>query len=618
MNNYKFFVFVGFFMLACSVISCKKYLDTVPDDFLTPSQYYQTEGELQNALTGIYDVLGSANVYQNTYWATLSSSNDIDYWRNNRTETTNPLYYNQIPSDALVTGTWNALYQGINRANELLAAVDESPVDTSIKTPVKAQAQFLRGYFYFLLVSNWGAIPLRLQPTRSVDDANLAKSSIADVYAQVLKDMTEAETFLPTLEEAGSDAGVRVIKTVAEGILARVCLTMAGEPLKDLSKFVDAKNWASKVISSGKHSLNPDYRQIFINHSADILEPKESMWEVGFYITSTNANEWGNLGSFNGIQFSNIDYGYCYGTYGITKKFWDLVSAISPTDLRRDWNLSPFRLSGPSTGLTGISKVYLSQTTANIWARWPGKWRREFENYSPKIKYGTPANFPILRYADVLLMYAEAENELNGPTDSAYWAINQIRERAQGTGNRITGFIVENGGAGYTSAPTVTLNSPVLGNTILTSATVTNGQVSVVNMSNIINGYFTGQPTITFSGGGGDGAVASAILSPIDPSVADVPRSQSQSTFRQLVRDERAVELSQEALRKHDLIRWGILVETMKALSASIRSNASVLASYQFEAIPGDNVSSKDVFLPIPLTELTLNKALGGVNNPGY
>lgn len=609
---------MGAMLLLNSMLSCNKYLNTVPDDFLTPTQYYQTEGELNTALTGIYDILGQAGLYQNYYWAVLSSSNDIDYWRSNLTANTNPLYYNQIASDSYVTGTWNTLYNGINRANAMLTAIDASPVDSATKVPLKAQAQFLRGYYYFLLVSNWGAVPLRLTPTTSVGDAVCARSSIADVYAQVLKDMTEAEPLLPTIAAVGSDAGIRVTNTVAEGILARVCLTMAGVPLNDVSKLSDAKYWAQKVIKSGVHSLNPDYRQIFINQCAGILEPKESMWEVSFSANTSNVSEKGNVGALNSIRFTNLDYGYCYGTYGVTKLLWDKVTAISATDLRRDWNMSPFTLGGATTGTTGVTKTYLFQTTAAIWGRYPGKWRREFETYTPKTTT-TTINFPILRYADILLMYAEAENELNGPTDSAYWALNQIRERAQGAGYRITAFTVTNGGSGYTSAPTVTVSSPAQGNTLLTTATVSGGKVTAVNMSSILNGYYTGQPTITFTGGGGGtGATASATLVAIVPTSADMAKGQSQAVFRQAVRDERAVELSQEALRKHDLIRWGILETNMRALAATIRANSTVLASYQYVATPCDNVSSKDIFLPIPLTELTLNSALNRENNPGY
>jgi hypothetical protein len=102
------------------------------------------------------------------------------------------------------------------------------------------------------------------------------------------------------------------------------------------------------------------------------------------------------------------------------------------------------------------------------------------------------------------------------------------------------------------------------------------------------------------------------------PTSADLTPGLLQVPFQQAIEDERAVELCQEGLRKHDLIRWGILVSTMKALSTYVRASASSIPTFQFVATPGDNITDREIFLPIPITELTLNKALNGVNNPGY
>ncbi|WP_315816140.1 RagB/SusD family nutrient uptake outer membrane protein [Paraflavitalea speifideaquila] len=409
--------------------------------------------------------------------------------------------------------------------------------------------------------------------------------------------MTVAEAALPTPLQVGTAAGIRVTNTVAEGILARVCLTMAGEPLKDASKYADAKMWAAKVINSGFHSLNPDYRQVFINHCADVIEPKECLWEAEFYRTPSNGSEWGTNGATNSINFRNIDYGLSYGQYALTKKYWDLVN-LTPNDLRRDWNMAPFALSGAQTGTTGIIKTAIGTTTANIWSRYEGKWRREFETYTPKASGATSINWPILRYADVLLMYAEAENELNGATADAYNAINLVRERAQGKGYRITGFTITNAGSGYTSAPAITVPSPTQGNGATATATISGGKIIAVTINNIGgNGaFYTSAPTITLTGGNGIGAVIAATLESIVPTSADLIAGLSQEAFRQAVRDERAVELAGEALRKHDLIRWGTLVSSMKALSAYIRADAGVISGFQYVAIPGDNVSSRDIF----------------------
>src|SRR5690606_608691 len=101
------------------------------------------------------------------------------------------------------------------------------------------------------------------------------------IYDLILKDMTEAETLVDDLADIGFPG--RVSRVAVQGILARVCLKMAGEPLKDASKLEDARSWAERVIESGKYQLNADYKQVFINHSADLYDIKESLWEIEFW-----------------------------------------------------------------------------------------------------------------------------------------------------------------------------------------------------------------------------------------------------------------------------------------------------------------------------------------------
>ncbi len=606
-------------LLAGTVSSCRKYLNTTPRDFLTPSQYYQTADQLNIALAGIYDELGSQNLYGQGWWNQINGGNDIEYWRNNTTPptTTSPRIYNENSSDSWVTGAWNTLYEGINRANSLLDAIDASPVDSATRKPIKAQALFLRGYYYFLLVSNWGGVPLRLHATTTVSTANLPRSSIQDGYTQVLSDMTAAEAALPTITQWGLKGSGHVSKTTAEGLLARVCLTMAGNPLNETARYEDAKSWALKVMNSGEHGLNPDYRQIFINQTADLYDTKESMWEVEFLYDPTNAHqEIGSIGYANSIKCNDITYGYCYGDEGVTRKLYDLGNAI-PGDLRRDWNTAPFNLSGTSPNVTKAPVT--STSNYNLWIRYPGKWRREFETVTPKNKTLAGTNFPILRYADVLLMFAEAENEINGPTPDAYKAINQVRERAQGTGNRVSSFTVTNSGSGYTAAPVVTISSPTQGNGATATATVSAGKVTALALSptNLGGAFYTAPPTITFSGGNGTGATATATLTAIVPTSADLAPGLTKDGFRSAIQDERARELCLEALRKPDLIRWGMLLSALKALANDPNISTATNPNYTYAGLSGVNATAKDVLLPIPVSEMTLNKTIGA-QNPGF
>lgn len=613
-----YFILILLGIVFGSLFSCKKYLNTVPSDFLTTDNYYQTASQLNIALTGVYDILTSQNLYGQGWYNQINGGTDIEWWRNNNTQptTTSPRIYNENSSDAWVQGAWNDLYTGINRANSLIDNLDVSPVDSATKNIVKGQALFLRGYFYFLLVSNWGGVPLRLHTPTDVNSIAFPKSTPAEVYEQVLKDMTQADSLLPQISYWGSSGSGHVSKTAAEGILARVCLTMAGAPLHDVSKYQDAKDWALKVINSGQHSLNPDYRQIFINECADLYDIKECMWEVEFLLDQTGTYKAiGSLGYANGIKCNSLDYGYCYGDLGVTRKLYDLDNSIS-NDLRRDWNTAPFMLSGSST----VTKSAITSTSNyNLWNRYPGKWRREFETNLPRNKTLDGTNFPIIRYADVLLMYAEAENEINGPTAEAYNAINLVRERAQGTGYRVSGFTITNGGSGYTSAPAVTISSPTLGNGATATATVSGGKVTTLALSPIGLGgaFYTSAPTITFSGGNGSGAVATATLTAINPVSADLKSGLTQADFRSAIQDERARELCLEALRRPDLIRWDLLLSNLRALANDPNISLATNPNFNYAGLSGRNATSKDVLLPIPITEMTLNTSIGS-QNPGF
>ena len=296
-------------------------------------------------------------------------------------------------------------------------------MDPVERNAILGEAQFLRGYYYFLLVSKFGDVPLKLEPTTitGASSSSVPRTPTVEVYTQILKDMTFAEANCYPATKFNYSS--RVSKTTVQGILARVCLTMAGYPLLDQSKYAEAATWAGKVQQSGIHSLNPSYSQIFINEAQDIYEIKEAMWEADFVGNDLNTSlENGRVGNTNGIQNSNQDFGYSYAFVNATKKLYDLYDA---GDLRRDWSIAPFGYSGALN--TEVPKGSL------IYDRNCGKWRRSYELLTPKSKNNTPINFPILRYADVLLMFAEADNQATGsPSVNAYDAVNQVRRRAFG------------------------------------------------------------------------------------------------------------------------------------------------------------------------------------------
>lgn len=516
-------------ILIGSASSCKKFLDTKPTDFLSPVNYYDTAEKLNYALDGVYDILGQRGVYGDALISRMGTEADEGFYA--ISTFSGPQVYNHSTSDSYVTTLWQLLYDGINRANILIDNINKPTMDENARRNILGQAKFLRAYYYFLLVSNWGDVPLTLTPTSSANNTSVARTPAAEVYKTIISEMTEAEPMVQTATQVGF--GGRVNRSAIDGILARVCLYMAGNPIKDVSKYKEALTWSEKVINSGEHSLNPSYQQVFINYAQDLYDIKESIWEVEFWgNTSGIYREGGRVGINTGIAnsfTSNNTVGYVYGFIQTTAK---LFNSYASTDLRRDWAIGPWRFVSQGT-------VRQNWSATQIYERYCGKWRREYEVVTPKSTNDSPENFPLLRYSDVLLMYAEAENQVNGPTAAAYNAINQVRRRAYGK--------------------------------------------LVAGATNITAG--------------------------------DVPPGLTQAEFTDYIKAERSRELCFEGLRKGDLIRWGVLGSTMKALATEITATAPTALKYA--ATAGNNIQEpRHLLLPVPAYEMGVNPLL--VQNPGW
>lgn len=588
--------------------SCKKFLETEPSDFLAPETYYNTEKELMYALTGVYDVLGSPDLYGDNVFYHFDITDEGVY--GHAGVTAGVQVYNFSSSDPIVAATWKTLYNGIGRANLLLENIGRPVMDEDKRKVIKGETLFLRGYYYFLLAQMWGDVPLILQTTRSPDDTQRPRAPLSQVYSQVLADLTEAETLVPSIKAVGF--GGRANKSAVRGILARVCLYMASYPLNDRSKYTDARNWAKKVMDDAEaaHTLNNSYNQVFINLAADKYDIRESLFEVEFWGNRSDAyTESGRLGSRNGIRCTNVDTGYSLGRINATPRFYHRYEAL---DERRDWNIAPYIYGGTDNA----EREYWPES--NTWQRSCGKYRRMYEVLLPKSTSFTPINYPILRYSDVLLMFAEADNELSAtPSPEAVNAVNLVRRRAFGKnihGENLSVITVTDGGNGYSST-----NLPVImitgggGSGATARATVSGGRVTAVTITDR-GAFYTSAPTITITGGGGTGATAVAQIT--TPGDADVPPGDhsSQNNFRAFLHDERSRELCFEGLRKGDLIRWQEFIAEMRAAGTEISQIAA--SAYKFESRAGLNVSEKNYLFPIPTNEMSLNRAL--VQNPGW
>lgn len=591
-------------VLILSMTSCTKFLDVKPTDSITPASYFETEVQLKFALAAVYDVLGTT--YGSVMLYRYGLEADEGYYVNAPAAGVHA--YNFTSSDPSIETYWALLYGGISRANLLLDNVDKNPaLNEAFRGQIRGEALFLRSYYYFLLVQTFGEVPLVLKSISSPNQTDLAKSSIAEVYDQILKDMITSEKLVAKIRALGYGGAVN--KSAVRGMLARVCLYMAGYPLNDKSKYADAANWAKQVIDDpeASHSLNPDFSTVFINYAKDIYDVNESIWEIEYWGNRSGGfSETGQTGTVNGPSSTNPETGVGSAGLRVTRPFY---SSFEDGDLRRDFSIANFTYN--ATGPSGAKTFITTTTAASIYNRFSGKFRREYEVVLPKANTVTPINFPLMRFSDILLMYAEAENEVKGnPSQGAIDAVNLVRRRAWSKGG-IKSITLSSGGSGYTVAPVVTITGGS-GKGAEAIATIAGGKITNIALSpdaitgKKIGSDYTMPITVSITGGGGTGASASATAYQIEEADVTALQKSSQLEFRKLIQIERSRELSFESLRKPDLIRWGIFVPVMHTTGSIIQAEVPTAVYIQRYL----NVLDKHRLWPIPERELSINRAL--------
>ncbi len=592
-----------YFLILLLPVSCVS-LELAPEDFNVPKYYYNTEEEINMALTGVYDALGQQFLFTGTNKALSCSFEYADeMFLATKNPADSPIICRYKPSDDFSNNVWSQFYKGVERANILLANLHKPEMSDDARKLVEAQARFLRAFFYFQLVQNFGDIPLKTTPTSSPEGVYVKKTDARDVYKFVYDEMRVCEKYLPEITTMQSNE--RVTRSAAQGMMAKVCLNMAGYPYNMTEYYEDALYWAEELINSGMHSLNPDYSQVFINLIQNKYDLKESIWEIGFYTEGKmeiyKERSW--LGDRMGITQTDTKYGKASGAMHVHKWHYDLYS---DRDLRRDWNIAPYSFVGNKWP----NKKYWTDT--EIYNRYVGKYRREYELVENKGEY-TGTNFPLLRYSDVLLMAAEAENAINGPTSKAIGYFNQVRRRAFGSGKALKEIVIDDGGAGYNIATTKIVIVEPSGtqinglDTVKLTPVITDGVITEVTIDDY--GFLFDQTPEIKVISKSESVTVEAVLKAVLSDEADydltAEETASSETFLKAIQDERSRELCFESTRRVDLKRWGILVSRLQELAAYIEETAP--DGYKYAAAAGNNVSEKHNFIPLPERETSVN-----------
>lgn len=385
-----------YFLVLLVFSSCSEdVLNQVPISTPTTETFYKTSNDMLNALNGVYNSLRSNAVGQTEFFYGDMTTDDAQAVPGYPAHADFDNFAINPSSTAPINDRWNDTYKGISRANILLERIENVPMDAPLKNRVIGETKFLRAYFYFNLVKVYGDVPLVLKELKTPTEAyEFRRESSKNVYTQIEKDLTEAITLLP-VTYANADLG-RITSGAAKGILARVMLFQR--------KFKEAGPLLLDIInkqSPGQYQLLNDYASVFQYNNGN---NKEILFAIQYTPNAQAAGQGTPVTStFGPIAGATVPL---FGS-NANQPTADLYNAFEAGDLRRDASIAFAVLQGP---LAYVNK---------------------FINRSIQIRSEDGTDYPILRFADILLMYAECLNE-EGSTELAIPYVNQVRQRAFG------------------------------------------------------------------------------------------------------------------------------------------------------------------------------------------
>lgn len=429
-------------LLIFKMYGCKDALEVTPTDFISPD-YITDEKSADRLRTGCYDILQKIGIYGRYFYEHFDISNDLIMSNNSSAKGLQFYDYNQ--TEAVLNTAWQNYYDGINRCNTFLDAIDNIPMDATKKETWKAEILSLRSLLYFNLVQYWGDVPFRVSSVKDPTDVNTPPTDKFVIINQILDDLKAAEAVLPEMDQVNSKYRSSVFtKSAVQGLIARIYLRISGEPFNVAGSYENALTWANKVVEGGKHQLNPSYTQLFLNLSKEIYDRtyNEIMFEVEF--TSAGLGDINAEGGYIGSMGSPYNVGsraVLYGGSNTTRKYYEMFEnstgkVNNPSlDTRRDWNICTYYYGGqqysPNTPEFRSVNPTANPYLATDYKRAGGQFYRDKENNVTNQTSSSSINFPVLRYAEILLIIAEAETSIhNEITDNALWALNQVWKRA--------------------------------------------------------------------------------------------------------------------------------------------------------------------------------------------
>jgi starch-binding outer membrane protein, SusD/RagB family len=435
-------------LLAVCIISCRKYLEVAPVSSFGPDYVFSNVVNAEKAVLGVYYRLTGDQGYGIRVSMYYPYDDDImmgqggtPYPDNERRDIA---HYRVTPNNTQLAAPFNQMYNGIERANICIYNIPRMDMYTngtedqqkSLRR-LHGEALTLRAQFYLELIRNWGDVPAQFEPSALQADLFKSKTDRDSIYEVLLDDLALASTLVPWRGEVPRDE--RITQGAVRGLRAKIALYRAGFSLRRNNQvergnnpdtyYQIARDECFAIMQSGQHNLNSSFESVFKNYlAARQIDPSgEVIWEVAMGGGNSALGD-SKLGYYNGPRSNNN------GNSALTV-LPSYFYMFDSTDTRRDVMCVPYFVN--ATG-----SVATSRTGRNLALMVDGKFRRD---WIPDGLITGPqyfgVNWPLLRYSDVLLMFAEAENELNnGATAAAIDAFEEVRTRAYGGNSSLIGI----------------------------------------------------------------------------------------------------------------------------------------------------------------------------------
>jgi hypothetical protein len=400
MKNYKYLVAL---MTVGVLSSCSSFLEEKPYDFLGPENFYQTEKDATIGLNGIFSTLQAQAYYQRTVWLIAELPGDflqVSLANAVRQELEG---YTYTGANSEIQNWWVNSYLMISRANDFLERVPDIDMDDAKRNNLLGNARFLRGMAYFDLVRGFGDVPLLLTTIKGPqDDMKPGRAPIADVYAQIIADLIFAEANCLAEDKIPASEKGRVSTGAASAMLAKVYLTRASTGAAQPGDYQAALDACNRVTGANIYKLQPTY--------GDVFDPDKENWSANTteHIFDVQFDLPPNTGNITIVMQYPIEPaligGAGAGSFKVNPTF---VTSYAANDVRKAWN---------------VSNQAGTKTLPNYF----------FNKYRDAKRVGNNSrmNWPVLRYADVLLMQSEAINNLTPGSATKFDGINAIRTRA--------------------------------------------------------------------------------------------------------------------------------------------------------------------------------------------